>query len=54
VSLDRHSPCGELSKLDRLLMYHGMTFSAENGPGLTFSCGTYGELIKINGSPPMA
>jgi hypothetical protein len=33
-------------------MYHGLTFSAENGPGLTFSCGTDGDLIRMNGLPP--
>jgi hypothetical protein len=36
------------------LMYHGLTFSTENGPGLTFSCGTDGDLIRMNGFPPMA
>jgi hypothetical protein len=35
-------------------MYHGLTFSVENGPGLTFSCGTAGDPIKMNGPPPKA
>jgi hypothetical protein len=32
-------------------MYHGLTFFAENGPGLTFFYGTDGDLIKMNGDP---
>jgi hypothetical protein len=41
-------------QVDRLLKYHGLTFFAENGPRLTFSCGIDGDLIKMNNPPPMA
>jgi len=34
-------------------MYHGMTFSVENVPLLTFSCDTDGDLILMNGLPHM-
>jgi hypothetical protein len=46
---NEHYLCGEWSRLNKLLMYHELTFSIENGPRPTFSCGTDGDLIKMNG-----